>query len=187
MKKNLIFACCVFLLYTTFCCLEAQTLVDTENLSAYVGTWVYKNSNETLKLYIKKGTLELEKYYGECLLGDYSYTKNGLKLDTYSIGDVPSVYADNNYSGVVFHAVNQKVKDGVQANVLNLILLDKRMDKRVNGRITLLSSTQIHLVLFDIEGEYDCDEDIPIEGFSIPNDITLNKVTPKFVGKQGRK
>lgn len=187
MKAKLFLVWCVFLSLTTFGCLGAQTFVPTENLSAYVGTWVYKNSNETFQLYIKKGTLELERFHGECLLGDYSYTKDGIKLDAYSVVDVPTVYADDNYDKVVFHAVNRKTKDGVQANVLNLFLQDKRMGKRVHGRITLLSSTQMHFMLFDVEGEYDRDEDMPIEGFSIPNDVTLTKVTPKIVGRPGRK
>lgn len=45
----------------------------------------------------------------------------------------------------------------------------------------------MHFMLFDVEGEYDRDEDMPIEGFSIPNDVTLTKVTPKIVGRPGRK
>ncbi len=155
----------------------------TANLQTYVGTWIYKTTDETLQIYLKKGGIDVGVFYGECLIGDYSYTKDGVKLDTYSIATIPDSIS-NKQKNQIIHASNIKRAGVAEPNLLYVLMKDKRYGKTIDGTIELLSPTQIHLKLQDVEGEYDCDEDMPIEGFSIPNDITLTKVTPKIAGRQ---
>lgn len=181
--RNKIFCLWFYLEVITIGYSIAQSHVPTINLTTYSGTWIYKTDSTIFQIHLKQGTFELEKYHGECLIGDYAYMRNGSYLDNYNATNIPAIYTKNNFDSIVIHAVNQRNADNEpQPNCLNIMFYDKRMGKRSLGHITRLSSTQIHLLLFDVEGEYDNEQDIPIEGFSIPNNITLTK-TRKILSK----
>lgn len=60
-------------------------------LNPFVGTWLYTNGNDTLKIVFKKIVQNYNtKYYEDFLIGEYQYIKNGEELYN-TLSDINSV------------------------------------------------------------------------------------------------
>ncbi len=170
------------ILFTSFCVqIQAQKHYEifSENLDTYTGTWKYQTDNEILSVYLKKGYLNTEIISGNYLIGDYSYTKNGIQIDTYDTKLIPDTLNENNHDLQIIKGANKTDYNGFPlSNLVYIVWQDKQYKKTLVGTMELISSTQIFLKLEIPEGE-DESENLT-ENISIPNNITLTKVIKKI-------
>ena len=172
----------ISILYLNINLLFGQGIVKRQtystNLEAYVGVWENVTANYSFKIYLKIGTKDTKVSFGSCLIGDYFYSQNSMIFDTYSVSNIPIIFNDLSRKSVIIYASNGKYESVSYSNPneLNMIFYDKQRKKRVyNGKIQLVSPTQIRWLLEDDEG--DCDIENWVEpGFSVPTNIIMTKI-----------
>ena len=175
-----------FLILTGFSIisLQAQRPVYTANLDFYAGTWKYENqqTGEEFVLKLRKTSFVDQNVTRECVVGAYTYKKNGLIVvdcmnqfsSTQTSPRNMPVYANN---GSLY-------QDKVNPNELRMFVTDfgkfapngdtKRT--RINELLLVsnASPNKIRWILKDDGGAFEANE-LPPNGFSIPEDMILIK------------
>lgn len=181
----------LLLVVTTSSLMGQKRVLSTKNLDAYVGTWVYQNSDTIFKIKLQKGQEvgRAEIYNG--LYGGYYLSVKGKIIENYW-GELP-VYWDsskeprpnNLYMWVSNHSQSLGY---IKPNYVSVWFYDQRKKhfggKGISGGyIQLISPTKIHWKLNESLGiwyETEGDESItdaecqPI-GFSVPDDVIMTK------------
>lgn len=174
LKKAFIIISIVFMSVIT-----ANAQSYTANLEFYVGTWRYTNAStgeeftiqlrKTSRVHVEDGTID-------CLVGAYTYKKNGQII----------VDCINQYNSQIdplnmpIYATNRTfAASDVNPDRLYMYVIDVGMNKTTfSNDILIISGTdpkKIRWILRNDEGEYET-QDLPPTEFSIPTDIVLTKV-----------
>ena len=154
---------------------QTKTLLRSQNLESFVGTWQYISGNEVFRVVLVKGRLDIKDEYGDYLLGGYYYSKNGVVLYDCT-QNIPTVYTDASsdfYTGPAISGTNGSYSiERITPNRARLWLNDYLYDKWGQVFFTLQSATSARFELKEVWGK---DPDWP-DGFSIPTDVVLTKV-----------
>ena len=145
----------------------------------YVGTWKYENpdSNEVFTIKLKKTIITTDNENFDCIIGTYSYTKNGTIIEDNmpQFSSITNPYKapicaksySNDFSSLFLYFVDYKFKKDTGSGKLSLIL-------------TRGGKYQLQWMLEEDEGAeiYLPDEEIPpyIPGWSVPENVVLVKV-----------
>ena len=167
----------LLLVVTTGSLMGQKSVLPTKNLDAYVGTWVYQNSDTIFKIRLQKGQKIGRSDIYNGLYGGYYLSVKGKIIENYW-GELP-VYWASNHS----YTLNE-----IDPNYVSVWFYDQRKKhfggKGISGGyIHLLSPTKIHWKLNEALGiwyETEGDESItdaerqPI-GFSVPDNVIMMK------------
>lgn len=159
--------------------LDGQVLLDV-TIDDYVGTWRYENpdSNEVFTIKLKKHTNTISQKEYDCVIGTYSYTKNGVTIED-------NMDQFNHLSRPYFSPIYAISYSNDFFSWLYLCFTDYAFKKETHsGRLSLIRARggqfQLKWILEEEEGSfiYFEDEEIPpyIPGFSVPEDVVLTKV-----------
>ncbi|MDR1054468.1 MAG: hypothetical protein LBL90_01265 [Prevotellaceae bacterium] len=181
--KRIIFITCAVLCGITGYGQWPQKTLHSKNLDAFAGTWEYKTANETFRIVFKKGTANTVYAKYDCLIGGYSYSKNGTLIGDYT-ANIPAIFDDDSSELVTIRASNAtEDPDRADPNRVWVSFTDRKLNKSTMGfgwdrnNFTLLSPSQARFQLFEDEGEqFDGSIDIP-EGFSVPTDVVMTKIS----------
>ncbi|MDR1054467.1 MAG: hypothetical protein LBL90_01260 [Prevotellaceae bacterium] len=181
--KRIVFITCAVLCGITGYAQWQQKTLQSKNLDAFAGIWEYKTANETFRIVFKKGTANTVYAKYDCLIGGYSYSKNGTLIGDYT-ANIPNSYTSFISQNVTILASNAHSNpDQIDPNRLDVLFRDRKLNKTTTGfardrnKFTLLSPSQARFQLFEDEGEqFDGPIDIP-EGFSVPADVVMTKVS----------
>ena len=168
-----------------------KSVLPTKNLDAYVGTWVYQNSDTIFKIRLQKGQKIGRSDIYNGLYGGYYLSVKGKIIENYW-GDLPEYWdsskeprPDNLY---IWASNPSYTLDEIDPNCVGVWFYDQRKKhfggKGISGGyIHLLSPTKIHWKLNEALGiwyETEGDESItdaerqPI-GFSVPDNVIMMK------------
>jgi hypothetical protein len=154
---------------------------QTDVFDKLVGTWEYKTAAETFRIVLVKGWMDTHYSKEECLIGGYSYVKNGVTIGNYT-QNIPATYTDDNDKITILGGKIRVSKTQLSSNSIWIMFTDKKIGKTTFGfytktnNFTLLSSTEARWQIFEDEGEYDPNCPPPPEGFSVPVNVIMKKI-----------
>jgi hypothetical protein len=81
--------------------IQGANYVDSDNLlNPFVGTYLYINGNDSLKIVLQKKTLSYDGYkYQDLLIGEYQYIENGVEKSN-TLSNLNTNYVDQYEHGI---------------------------------------------------------------------------------------
>lgn len=176
---------------------SAQTVVASNNLDAFIGTWEYRTSTEYFKITLQEGFYSSDISF-PCLVGGYYYQKNGVTVADY-LSFMPSIVNGTNRKQVkIIVGSLAPIGQPTNATLATLLFIDDGKEQKGSGMgssFTLLTPATARWKL--VEGEritltddygnyYPGFEPEPL-GFSVPTNVVLTKVpTPVYISAWGQ-
>ncbi len=166
-----------------------QKVYQTKNLDAYVGVWQYVSGTDTFQVALRKGIKSTRFSYSECLIGGYKYVKNGVIVYSH-VQNFPSTFTNENFETfdmtIAIMGTNAFVDPNqIDPNEVRIFFKDRGLNKTTqSGLLILLSPSQARWTLKDDEGDfvYLPGEIIPADGFSVPTDVVMTKISDTVPG-----